>query len=87
LYLGLYDEKHRFEQMSADPSESNKTLQKGLREPLLCDECEGLFAKWERYASMVLRGGTPIAVKQSGDRLSLTDLDYQSFKLLQMSIL
>jgi hypothetical protein len=87
LYLGLYDEKHRFEQMSADPNESNKTLQKGLREPLLCDECEGLFAKWERYVSMVLRGGTPIVAKQNGDRLQLSELDYQSFKLLQMSIL
>lgn len=87
LYLGLYDEKHRFEKISADPNESNRTLQKGLRESLLCDECEGLFAKWERYASMVFRGGTPIAVKQSENHLFLSGLDYHSFKLFQMSIL
>ncbi|MGM9480791.1 hypothetical protein ACS5PN_06330 [Roseateles sp. NT4] len=87
LYLGLYDEKHRFEQISADPLEANKTLQKGLREPLLCDDCEGLFAKWERYVSMVLRGGAPISIRQEGDRLHLSSLEYQPFKLLQMSIL
>lgn len=87
LYLSLYDEKHRFEQVNADPGETNKTLQKGLREPLLCDDCEGLFAKWERYVSMVLRGGVRIAVRQSGDRLFLSELDYSAFKLLQMSIL
>ena len=87
LYLGLYDEKHRFEQISAAPDEPNKTLQKGLRERLLCDDCEGLFAKWERYVSRVLRGGEPVSVVRDGDRLRLAELDYHSFKLLQMSIL
>jgi hypothetical protein len=87
LYMSMYDDKHRFEQITTIPNESNKVLQKGLREPLLCDDCEGLFAKWERYVSLVLRGGAPIGVRQTNDRLYLSELDYPSVKLLQMSIL
>ena len=87
LYLSMYDDKHRFEQINAIPNEGNKILQKGLREPLLCDDCEGLFATWERYGSLVLRGGTPIGIRQTNDRLYLSELDYPSLKLLQMSIL
>lgn len=62
-------------------------MQKGLREPLLCEKCEQRLSVYERYASMFLNGGVGITVQQQGDRLYLTGLDYNKLKLFQLSIL
>ena len=35
FYKPMYDEKHRFFQVSIDPNEKNKFVQKGLRKYLL----------------------------------------------------
>ncbi len=65
----------------------NKFLQKGLREPLLCDECEQRISIYERYVSLVLNGGIGISYKKKQKKLFLTGLDYQKFKLFQLSVL
>lgn len=87
LYRTLYDAKHRFHQISAAPDRPNQLLQKGLREPLLCESCEQRLSVCERYASMFLNGGVGITVRQNGNRLHLSNLDYKRLKLFQLSIL
>ena len=87
LYKTLYDSKHRFHQISADPEKRSELLQKGLREPLLCEGCEQRLSALERYASMVLNGGTSIGIQQQGKKLLLSGLDYKKLKLFQLSIL
>lgn len=87
LYRTLYDAKHRFHQISADPDRPNRILQKGLREPLLCESCEQRFSVSERYACMFLNGGVGMTVRQNGNRLDLSNLDYKKLKLFQLSIL
>ena len=87
LYRSLYDSKHRFHQLSVNPAEQNIFLQKGLREPLLCEKCEQRLSVVERYASMFLNGGVGVDVRQEGNRLYLSNLDYKKLKIFQLSVL
>lgn len=87
LYETLYDEKHRLQVLSTIPEQGNWREQKGLREKLLCDECEQKFSVWERYASLVLKGGIPLTVKQESNIVHISGLDYKQFKLFQLSVL
>ncbi|WP_306476596.1 hypothetical protein [Methyloversatilis sp.] len=87
LYRSLYDEKHRFQQISTDAKTQTVYLQKGLREQLLCETCEQRLSVWERYVSMLLSGGVDVAGRRTGDRLYLAELDYRKVKLFQLSVL
>src|SRR5512135_3883800 len=87
LYRSLYDDKHRFHQISIEPERVNLYLQKGLREPLLCGQCEQRVSVWERHMSLVLAGGIGIGVRRVDNRLFLSQLDYKTLKLFQLSIL
>jgi hypothetical protein len=87
LYESLYDDKHRLHILSALPEEKNQLKQKGERERLLCDECELLFSKYERYASLFLGGRLPIEVRREDNLLIFSGIDYAKFKLFQLSIL
>jgi hypothetical protein len=87
LYETLYDEMHRLQVLSIIPEQANWREQKGLRERLLCHACEQKFSVWERYASLVLRGGLPLTFKQEGNIVHIAGLDYRQFKLFQLSVL
>lgn len=87
LYRSLYDDIHRFHQISVDPDQPNLFLQKGLREPMLCEPCEQRLSASERYMSLLLNGGVSVDVQRVGDRLHLSGLDYPKLKLFQLSIL
>lgn len=87
LYETLYDEKHRLQVLSVIPDQDNWREQKGLRERLLCSECELKFSVWERYASLALKGGIPLTYRREGDIVFVSGLDYAKFKLFQMSVL
>ncbi|UIN54161.1 hypothetical protein [Pseudomonas kribbensis] len=87
LYETLYDEKHRLQVLSIVPERDNWREQKGLRERLLCDACEQKVSVWERYASLVFKGGIALTVRQDGDIVHISDLDYRQFKLFQLSVL
>ncbi|WP_051901504.1 hypothetical protein [Methylotenera sp. L2L1] len=87
LYKTMYDDKHRFHVLSTIPEQRNSMLQKGLSEKLLCAACESKLSKWERYASLVLKGGLSLGVERSGNLVIITDIDYSKFKLFQLSIL
>lgn len=87
LYSSMYDEKHRFHILSTDKEQSNRLAQKGVREKLLCEDCEQKLSKWERYASQILSGGTAFVAVQEGNLWHLSEIDYIPFRLFQLSVL
>lgn len=66
---------------------NNLWEQKGLREQLLCKACENKLSVWERYACLLLEGGTPVTYRTEESGVHLNGLDYAQFKLFQLSIL
>jgi hypothetical protein len=87
LYESLYDDKHKLHMLSVVPDKPNWHEQKGLREHLLCEVCDQRLSPWERYASLVLKGGVTLKYRCEGNIIVISGLDYRQFKLFQMSVL
>lgn len=87
LYKAMYDDKHRFHVLSSVPELPDLMVQKGLRELLLCGDCETHISRFERYARGVLSGGVPLDYKKEGRVVQVAGIDYTKFKLFQLSIL
>lgn len=88
LYEGMYDEDHRFFALSSNPSVKDRVLQKGLREPLLCEKCDNeILSGYERYAQKVLYGGQSVLSIQDGNSLRFKGLYYTKLRLFYLSIL
>lgn len=87
MYKPLYDDKHKFHQLSNFMDKNHEYLQKGLREKLLCRECELHISKFEDYAAKFFQGGTELRVTNFQDGIVVNQVDYTKFKLFQMSIL
>jgi len=85
MYEAIYDAKHRFVTFRRD-GDRPQVKQKGLREPLLCDDCEGRIGQWEKYVAEVWRGVEHTPFKREGNVVTLT-VDYARLKLFQMSVL
>jgi hypothetical protein len=86
LYAPIYDEKHRMLLLETDERYPSFE-QKGIREPLLCPTCETKLSKWETYARGVLVGGVPVDVRRDGGVTWVEGIDYERFKLFQLSVL
>lgn len=87
FYKPTYDALHRFRVITSNPETPERYAQKGLREKLLCHECEQLFARWEHYANETFihsNGLMPVNVPEG---VVLKGLDYTRFKLFLLSIL
>lgn len=85
FYLNLYDEKHRAVQTGSN--QDDKFVQKGIREYLLCQECETKLSKYEGYASKLIKN-IPNFSRGTNDLFVFSeDVNYQQFKLFQLSIL
>jgi hypothetical protein len=87
LYVSGYDEKHRQIDVQAGRS-GFKYIQKGLREPLLCAECEQLLNReyetyFHRFWYRTVR--LPKTTRQAA--IHLPNFDYSRFKLFHLSIL
>lgn len=88
FYDLLYDEKHRLNLLNAEPGQRRRFQQKGVREPLLCIDCDTKkISRLENYARGVFLGGQEITVQNGQDRIIVTGLDYKTLKLFQLSIL
>ncbi|MGC9196617.1 MAG: hypothetical protein ACP5IL_14370 [Syntrophobacteraceae bacterium] len=89
LYEGLYDaEKHRFVQVAGEgQSESKKIFQKGLREPMLCKDCELKLSQWEDYAKRIIFGGEELEQERFKDFLIVRGVEYKKFKLFMLSLI
>lgn len=102
MYQNLYDENpRRYHTLNVDldniSNSSNKIEQRGIREFLLCDQCEGLISKYEKYAAETIyaknnRNKTYIVNASKTDDGQYTIYDYEGFsykefKLFLLSIL
>jgi len=84
MYSKLYDEMHRTMSISSDKKE--KLIQKGVRENLLCQECETKLSKYEGYAVKIINN-IPNFVEDPSEKFFFSSVDYKLFKLFQLSIL
>jgi hypothetical protein len=87
LYENLYDDKHKVISVSSIPGEKEHYIQKGLREHLLCKECETKFSQYEGYSSKILHSLPIKSMSSQNPYIELTNIDYLKFKLFQLSIL
>jgi hypothetical protein len=87
LYAALYDEKHRYLAVSLAEDTPTVIHQKGLREKLLCGDCEQLLGRYERYASQLLYHKPVSTWKQDQRLIAVDDVDYVQFKLFLLSLL
>lgn len=85
VYLPTYDEYHRF---SMIPKGKDKYEQKGIREYLLCNDCDGtIIGKWETYSSPIIKSIQDLKITQYGDQYVIQGVQYAEFKLFQLSLL
>lgn len=64
------------------------TGQGGIKERLLCEDCEQKFSRFEDYVKKVIYGGCELTFHNLSNRIWLVSgLDYKKFKLFQLSIL
>lgn len=88
FYEAIYSsEKHRFLAVPLEDSRRMQLHQKGLREKMLCSECEAKFAEWEDYSSKLLRGQQSLDFEQRRDRTIVHGVQYAPFKLFHMSLI
>ena len=87
LYEGAYDEKHRTVGIDPRPDQKNRILQKGLREYLLCQQCETHLSFFERYGAEILRSFPSTEKLLHRDIILINNVTYRNFKIFQMSIL
>src|SRR5687767_8293608 len=85
LFSPVYDDLHRTILVSS--SEKEKFIQKGIREYLLCQECELKLSRYEGYAINVIKNIPAFEEDLSGSFLFSNSVDYKLFKLFQLSIL
>lgn len=93
FYTPIYDSKHRLPMMMTSAEIDNDLLQKGIREELLCKDCEQKF--YEGYVKNILYG-TRKALSSDHWKLErfgsyvviiIDNIDYTKFKIFQMSVL
>jgi hypothetical protein len=87
VYAAVYDEKHQFITLPLDGAGAEATHQKGLREPLLCDECEQALGKRERYASQLLFHKKGLKHFRQDATLFVPGVDYVGFRLFLLGLL
>lgn len=85
-YGPLYDRKHRFFEV-ANTQEKLRPLQKGLRERLLCEDCEQHLNKYDRYFADVWYQDGVAPKNALQELITIEGLDYHHFKLFHMSVL
>lgn len=85
--MRLYDHKHRVNILSTEPGKHRSLAQKGIREKLLCEKCEGKLSQWEDHARRVLYGGECIEITTNEHNGIECTIDYAKLKLFQLSIL
>src|SRR5713101_805393 len=80
-YKPAYDSKHRAIEITLEPLKENRNLQKGYREYLLCDDCEGLINdEYEKYFLNVWYRQKKLPDRVPGQSLVISGLDYTKFK-------
>jgi hypothetical protein len=86
LYRPLYNHKHRCTGIVESGNKVKDVIQKGIRERMLCKQCEGRFSELERYAATVIRNLPSMTSLQPGAICNIV-VDYKKFKLFQLSLI
>lgn len=88
FYKPSYDEKkHRIYARISGKLAHMPPLQKGLREPLLCWDCEQKLSPYEKYNREILYGGIEITGSRKRNRIDLTGLNYKRVRVFYLSLL
>lgn len=87
LYEHFYDEDHTYKVLSTDEDQHVGERPKGIYEKLLCEDCESKLSGWETHGREVMFGGTEITLERQNGRIVIGNLEYNRFKLFQMSLL
>lgn len=88
LYGDLYDDNHKMMGINGLGNRGWKTLQKGIREQLLCIDCEQrLNDKYEKPFRKQWLEDLPLPDRIARDAAHTVIYDYRSFKLFHLSIL
>lgn len=87
MYRAMYDSKHRFFGFSRKRFDPVLTFQKGLRENLLCRDCEQQFGRYENYAAQFFYGNAGKPVKSEGKHMIWRNAQYARLKLFFLSLL
>lgn len=85
-YLAAYDPLHRAQKFEADAGK-RRLIQKGLREYLLCDDCEGKLSKWENQFKQYWYSTPALPQTVPPGPVTIRGFDYAAFKLFHLSIL
>lgn len=83
-YKPLKEDEGRFYVVSADPDLNNQVVQDGVKQKLLCRDCEDKRNTWETYFSSKWHRGEFFSEAYPH---AVTGLDYAKVKLYQMSTL
>jgi len=83
----VYGAKHRYCVVSTDANEPQEIEQKGLKEPLLCDTCEGRFCKYETYVSSIFYGQNRQVKPLFGGQAAVQSVDYALFRCFMLSLI
>jgi hypothetical protein len=91
FYKPIYDQKHHLNYKPFDPNNLPKKQfeQKGIREKLLCLDCETKLSRYEKYVSEIYDKKL-LAIPKNINKVTVIKLDginYHKFKLFQLSIL
>lgn len=87
IYKPLYDADHEFVEVASDGYYIKSILDKGVREHLLCLQCEQRFSKYEDHAARVYRElRRRLDLARVGDLVTVP-ADYVLVKLFQLSLL
>ena len=87
LFRPMYDEQHRFHVLDTQTDLRTWRMQKGIKERMLCAECEQRLSKYEHYTAAMLRGNTTIRAQSSNTHVFISGIDYRLLKLCLLSIL
>ena len=85
-YGPTYDAKHRGRLLSTETMR-RVFVQKGLREHLLCDDCEQRLGRHEKYFKEFWFDRNALPGRVSGAAVQVVNLNYRHFKLFHLSIL
>lgn len=84
----VYDDKiHEYHILSTAQNENNYKRQKGIWERLLCWDCEQYLSRFETYAAKIIREDIYKRFFCSENPILISGIDYQKFKIFQLSIL
>src|SRR4051794_18890200 len=87
-YKPIYDKKHRLISFSPLDVDAKWYEQKGLRDRLLCDDCEGYFnTNFEHPFKQYWIDKNPLGRHAGQEVIVLDDVDYPRFKLFHLSVL